>query len=535
MPSRLTAVLLLLAVPWISSCEDAAKSSGAQGVSAVPTAALAEAGHVLRRLGFGPTPRELEEVARNGTAWYVAQQLSPEDLDESAWEPLHLWRALLPLPTGEADGTTLAELVERQYVRALWSPRQLSESMTLFWEGHFNTNYWTVFNFVGGNEARAAWIETRENELFRALALGHFEDLLRVSATSPAMLITLDNVLNVAGNPNENFARELVELFSMGVDNGYTQADVEELARCFTGWGVCEKAPADLEDPLSACASGLPGASLAFHFDPARHDAGPKTIFAGTAWELSLPARAGSAGLDDGLDVLRHLSMLPQTAEFVCRKLARKFIADEPPAALVAAARDTWLATGGDIREVLRLLLSSSEFTAPAWRWTKVETPFESLCSTVRALEGLATRRIELTNFRAVLEMRLRQSLFRWLTPDGFPEQGDEQLGTGRLLGRIAFNEWIHLGEGDDLHFDVAGLVRRHGAQPSNAASVVATLGRLCYQERFSPADAALAVEFLTTDEAGQPRPLDPAAADYDLRLKQLAAFMASLPQGVEQ
>src|SRR6185436_15320767 len=158
------------------------------GVGAIPDQALAQAGHALRRIGFGPTPACLQEVGQQGVAWYVEQQLHPMDLDEQASEPLAGWLALLALPQSEQDQPTLVQLVERQIARAIWSPRQLVESMTLFWEGHFNTNYWTVFNACASNEARAVWLETRENELFRRLALGRFEDLLRASATSPAML-----------------------------------------------------------------------------------------------------------------------------------------------------------------------------------------------------------------------------------------------------------------------------------------------------------------------------------------------------------
>ena len=510
-------------------------SPGAPGISALSPQALAEAGHVLRRIGFGPTPTELEQVATHGRTWYVEQQLQPDLVDEEASEPLSTLLSLLPAPQSEADQPRLVPLVETQIVRAMFSPRQLSESLTLFWEGHFNTNYWTVFNFNGGNEARAAWLEWRENALFRSLALGRFEDLLRASATSPAMLITLDNVSNQAGNPNENYARELVELFTMGVDNGYTQHDVEELARCFTGWGVCEVPPGLADDPLAACASGSPGAVLAFHFDAAKHDSLAKTIFSGTGYELALPARSGAAGLDDGFDVLRHLAGLPQTATFIAGKLARKYVGDNPPPALVAQASAVWLASNGDLREVLRELLSSAEFLAPENTWNKVETPLESMCSSVRALEGNATRLVQLTNFRAVLELQLHQQLFRWPEPDGYAERGDEQLGTARLLGRIAFNEFIYLGEGDDILFDIAGLVSRHGAQKNNPASIVHTLGRLLYQDNFSATDEALGVQFLTSDAQQVPLALDPQAADYGQRLKQLAAFLASLPQGLQQ
>ncbi len=527
--------LALIAGLLLVGCDTKHASTIPAGVSAIPPQALAEAGHLLRRVGFGPTPTSLQDVGQHGSAWYIEQQLDPQDLDESSSQPLATWMALLALPQSEQAQPKLAQLVERQIVRAIWSPRQLVESMTLFWEGHFNTNYWAVYNWSQNGEARATWLETRENELFRGHALGRFEDLLRASATSPTMLITLDNCDNVAGNPNENYARELVELFTMGVDNGYTQHDIEELARCFTGWGLCEVAPTDVDDPLAACAPAIGGASLAFHFDAAQHDNGPKTIFAGTDHELDLPARVGNAGLDDGFDVLHDVANLPQTAHFLCWKLARKFVADNPPDALVQACSAVWISSGGDLTQVLRCLFNSAEFKSVQNTWNKVETPFESLCSTVRALEGLATREIQLTNLRAILELKLHQSLFCWPTPDGFSEVGDEQLGTARMLGRVAFNQWIYLGAGDDIQFDIASLVRCNGAVAGNATSIVRALGRVLYQENFNAADEALALEFLGTDMNHAPLPLDPHAGDYAKRLQELAAFMASLPQGVEQ
>lgn len=520
----------------LCACGGGGSGAGSStGIDSIPPQALAEAGHALRRVGFGPTPADLEAVARNGVRWYVESQLQPETIDENSSPELAAWLALLPEPQSEADQPSLATLVERQFARAIYSPRQLVESLTQFFEAHFNTNYYTHFNYFGGDEPRAAWLESLENQRFRNGCMGRFEDLLIASATSPAMLITLDNVSNSAGNPNENYARELVELFTLGVDNGYTQHDIEELARCFTGWSVCEVAPSDVDDPLASCAAGQPGAQVAFHFDASRHDSGPKTIFAGTPHELALPARAGDLGLADGFDVLTHLARLDGTADFLCTKLARKFIADDPPRDLIDAAKAVWHASDGDLREVLRALLTSPAFLDPAHAWIKVETPFESLVSTVRALEGHATRRIELTNFRAVLEMQLHHNLFRWPDPDGYPEGGDRLLGTSRLLGRIAFHEWIYRGENDDIRFDVAGLLHRHGARKGDAASLVRTLGKLLHQDRFLADDEALAVRFLTTDADGVPRALDPDAPDYARRLKELAAFVASLPQGVLQ
>jgi uncharacterized protein (DUF1800 family) len=510
----------------------ACSGGGAATESGAP-AAEAEAGHVLRRLGYGPTPTLLERLAREGVETWIGEQLAPQSVPESP-ELLALL-AQGPAPSSEWDAPTLDQLVKLSYARALFSNRQLVEQMVDFLETHLCTNYNRSFAMTGSPDA-AAWFEWRENDFFRAHALGRFEDLLVFSATSPAMLFTLDSATNVAGTPNENYARELLELHTVGVDGGYTQADVEEIARCFTGWSVCQVAPGSEQDPLAPC-GGPAGAKLwAFHFDAGQHDSGPKVVFAGTPYELYVPARPGNAGLQDGHDVLLHLAGLEQTARFVSSKLVQRFVADDPPPALVAAATAAWMQSGGELRAVLRKIFDSPQFHAPGQRWSKLETPLESACSTARALGATADRLERLVAMRVHLEGgALGQELFRWITPDGFPERGPDLLATAGLFGRLELHRGLYTGDDFHLAYDPIELLSSRGVELESAGAVVRELARLLYQERFSPEDQRLAVLFLETDENGHPRPLDTDEPDYELRLRQVACLLASLPQGVQQ
>ena len=207
------------------------------------------------------------------------------------------------------------EAMTRSVLRAVYSPWQLREQMTWFWMNHFSV-------FAGKAEIRV-YLADYEEKAIRPNALGRFRDLLEASARHPAMLRYLDNAQNRAGYLNENYARELMELHTLGVDGGYTQKDVQELARVLTGFGL-------------------------FAFSRAWHDDGPKTL-------LGQPIRArGERELDEALDRLaRH----PSTARFVSRKLAVFFVADEPPAALVERMAAEWARTDGDIAAVLRRCL----------------------------------------------------------------------------------------------------------------------------------------------------------------------------------
>lgn len=491
-------------------------------------------GHVLRRIAYGPTPTAIEDVLALGVEAYIDEQLDPASIDESGNLLLNTYLNSLN------EQTVPSDLFRMQLIRGLYSERQLQEQMTDFWETHFSTYFWTSFIYfartvqLGSAQAEIATtsIEWRENQAFRNNSLGNFEDLLLASATSPAMLIYLDNVSNIVGAPNENYARELVELHSLGVDNGYTQADVEELARCFTGWTVCKVAPADVDDPHAPClAPNDPTGVWAFHFEPSQHDYGAKVIFAGNPlYELTIPARpVGSLdGVLDGFEVIAQLAQRPETAVFVSTKLIRKFVADDAPPGLVAECLATWNQTNADMGAVMGTILDSNEFLGQAYRWNKIRTPMESLLATTRMFEGQTDAWSVLVSLYALGHVPMD-----FFTPDGFPETGVDQLGTSKLLERLLFSKSLY--DGSDPSFDLLSILNQGGVAPGDVDEIVDFFLELLFQGNFSPVDRQLAFDFLSTNELGVATPLDPLAPEYAERIGQFAAFLTGFPQFLKQ
>jgi len=294
------------------------------------------------------------------------------------------------------------ETQTRMLLRALYSPNQLEEEMTWFWMNHFSVSQQKgpIRAFVGDYEEHA----------IRPHALGRFRDLLGASARHPAMLVYLDNARNSAGRLNENYARELMELHTLGVDAGYTQRDVEALARILTGWSLDFSG----EQPS--------------RFYPRRHEYGAKQ-FLGT----TIQGR-GAAELDEALDLLvRH----PATARFVSRKLAMFFVADDPPPALVERMAATFTASGGEIGEVLRTMFVSPEFRASLG--TKFKDPLHYTLSALR----LALDQRPLPDFQtAVLPVlgalaRMGEPLYARATPDGYPLTRTDWASPGQLATRF--------------------------------------------------------------------------------------------------
>lgn len=360
--------------------------------------------HVLSRISFGPRADELERLRGMGLDAYVNEQLRPETIDDGELEEL----LAANLPTLAFDAPALVRLDDRPrvagelkaaaLVRAVLSRRQLFEVMVDFWSNHFN-----IYHFDG----HCALLKTVDDrEVIRRHALGSFRDLLGASARSPAMLVYLDNHTNRAAGPNENYARELMELHTLGVDGGYTHADIDEVARCFTGRSVDRRV--------------RPGT---YRFYPQFHDYGAKEVLG-----VEIPARGGQA---DGEQVLDLLASHPSTARHVAEKLCRRFLADEPPESAVESAAATFSATDGDLREVVRTILTGPEMAETAG--AKRKRPFELLVSALRALDaplGAGAVRPLVVALR-----RLGQSPFDWPTPDGYPDTADDWATVGGTLG----------------------------------------------------------------------------------------------------
>ena len=261
------------------------------------------------------------------------------------------------------------DLAEAKMLRAIYSNRQLEEQLDDFWYNHFNV-------FVDKGADRYLVTEY-ERDAIRPHVLGKFRDLLEATAKSPAMLFYLDNWQSVGPNApqprgqgnkakrglNENYGRELMELHTLGVDGGYTQKDVTEVARCFTGWTINQ-----------------PQRGGKFVFNPRLHDNGEKVVLG-----VTIPAGGGESDGEKVLDILAHH---PATAHFISKKLAMRFVADDPPAALVDRMADTFLKTDGDIRQVMLTMIDSKEFWSVGAYRSKVKSPLEMVASAVRAMNG---------------------------------------------------------------------------------------------------------------------------------------------------
>jgi len=402
--------------------------------------------HALNRLAFGPRPDDVERVRRMGLASWIDRQLQPSKIDDSALEQRleRLARASGANRIGFAAQERFApqanesaqpfapdrrdmrrdaraeveQLAEERLIRAAYSERQLEEVLVDFWFNHFN-----VF---AGKGRTAVYLPEYERDAIRPHVFGRFRDLLEATAKSPAMLFYLDNWMSVdpqtadrRGNANgkrrglnENYARELLELHTLGVDGGYTQKDVNEVARALTGWTM------SLPDRTN------PG-DEAFRFAPMFHDRGTKVVLGHTI--------KSGGGIEDGERVLDIVASHPSTARFIATKLARRFISDNPPASLVTRAAARFRETDGNLREVVRAIVTSPEFFAADARQAKVKTPFEFVVSAVRATET------EMTGARPLLKALrdLGMPLYGCQPPTGYDDTAETWISSGALVARI--------------------------------------------------------------------------------------------------
>ena len=319
------------------------KSPGA--ARAAPTWDRKRAAHLYRRAAFGGSPDELDLAVSLGREGAVSRLV---DFDRISSDGLEAYLSLFgfdPGGFGSAPFDRLAELTRWWYLRMQYTPRPLEEKMTLFWHNHFATSVTKV-----GEPA----LMYRQNQIFRSFGMGFFADLLLAVSRDPAMLIWLDNASSVKGRPNENFAREVMELFTMGRGN-YTQSDVREAARALTGWTV---------DPAN---------SYKFVYDPNIHDDGPKTFL-------------GRLGYFKPEDIIEILAARPETASFLTRKLARFFIGADPSPDLAARLTSLFSSTGGTIREIVRTILLSDDFDATADAPDQIKSPVEFIIGVLRAI-----------------------------------------------------------------------------------------------------------------------------------------------------
>jgi uncharacterized protein (DUF1800 family) len=443
--------------------------------------------HLLSRATFGPRPGDVARVRALGAAAWLEQQLHPERIDDAAIDaalqslaslrmsisellreyprldprvnsqgglagvvsnpPTSMTRRELleRYPAEKRPQRIVAELAAARMVRAVASERQLQEVMADFWFNHFN-----VFAPKG---AVRWYVGDFERTVIRPHALGTFPDLVRASARHPAMLFYLDNWLSVRpdftvpigpnrgrkAGLNENYARELMELHTLGVDGGYTQKDVTEVARAFTGWSI-----------------ERPQQDGRFVFRPHVHDDGEKVVL-GTR----LPARSGQ---QDGERVIELLVRHPSTARFVATKLVRRFVSDGPPPALVARVADAYRHTGGDVKSMLRVIFTSDEFRAPDAERAKIKKPLEFVASAVRAVGGTVDARGGFQLARAAAE--IGETLYGAQPPTGWPDRAAAWVNAGTLLARMNFALALVEGRLPGVRIDTSAMAT--GSEPQD-------------------------------------------------------------------
>ena len=423
--------------------------------------------HLVNRTSFGPRPGDLARVHDMGVAAYLEEQLHPERVPDApaqeqlaslsglrvtpasfaqdyylpmiasrqnftdtqkgsaklpylGWHLLAIAAVTLPNPARpstilQQNTVTQPELLyqrqnqqvfddlqSQKLLRAVNSQRQLEDVLTDFWFNHFNVDARKI-------EDRPVMVEY-ERDAIRPHVLGRFRDLLGAVAKSPAMLFYLDNWLSRANTLNENYGREILELHTLGVDGGYTQNDVVNVARAFTGWTMTK-----------------PHEATGFTFNPKIHDQKEKRILGRT-----LPAHRG---IEDGEEVLDLLAKHPSTARFIATKLVRRFVSDNPPPALVDRAAKTFLKTGGDLRETMQTILTAPEFYAPSARRAKLKTPFEYVASALRATGATVT------NPRALNATinAMGEPLYQCQPPTGYGDRATDWISTGALVSRMNF------------------------------------------------------------------------------------------------
>jgi len=568
-PRRTCAVLApgLLALALVSGCSSSPPAgAGGHTPPAPPSARIVEPPpryrvtlaastlredqrilHVLNRLGYGPRPGDLERVRQMGVERWIQRQLEPERIPDTVLEAAlgdypvlamsaaDLYRDYPPprqqdvqrfqsgqmtpqeirevFPPERRPAVINAQLQSAKITRAVLSERQLQEVMVDFWFNHFN-----VYALKGP----VRWMTAAyEREAIRPHALGRFRDLVVATAHHPAMLYYLDNWLStrddlvVPGRGrrglNENYARELLELHTLGVDGGYSQQDVVEVARCFTGWTI--------ERPQQG------GGYL---FRPLAHDRGAKHVLGTT-----IPAGGGQ---EDGLAVIDLLARHPSTARFIATKLVRRFVRDDPPKALVDRVAGVFRKTDGDIRTVLVAIITSSEFISADTYHAKTKTPLEVVASAVRALDG----RLEpppapgaparavgggLTLARQVA--RLGAPLYEAQPPTGYPDVAEAWINAGALLGRMNYALALAENRLPGVRTDVGRFVQ--GVDRGQPAAVLDRIVSVVLQGEISASTRQVLVSQLDSPEIVRATVDDRGPRNTDV--EKLAALVLGSPE----
>jgi uncharacterized protein (DUF1800 family) len=368
-----------------------------------------DAAHLLRRAGFGGTLEDIEALRRLGPALAVEKLLSfssfdgternPHDLDEQFQAAKEAGR-----PPNQQVASTIAVAQAWWLYKMRTSREPLKEKLALFWHGHFVS---------GLDKVRHGFMLKNQNELFRRLGLGKFQTLTLEVSKDPAMLRYLDNNVNTKKKPNENFARELMELFTMGVHGGYTERDIQEAARAFTGWTYNLRL-ADGDNRIK---------NPTFVFNQRDHDTGTKTVL-------------GRSGNLTGEDVVDITCKHPSTPKFIITKLWKYFVAPSISEATLEDLTKLWQKTDGNIRDLLREIFGSAEFYAPENRYSLIKTPIELVIGSLRASKA----QLEMQHENALTGVLSRMAQIPFYPPDVSGWDGDlDWIADTTMLNRLQF------------------------------------------------------------------------------------------------
>lgn len=428
--------------------------------------------HLLNRLTWGPRKSDLDKLNELGPEGYIDWQLNYESIPDPDIDAFMVGMTAMSMNHHDLDA-----LVEKNYndpyddmifsriYRAAFSERQLFELMVEFWTDHFNVplaDYLTV-KIVD------------DREVIRKHALGKFSDLLQASAKSPAMLIYLNTADSNKEYPNENYAREVMELHTLGVAGGYTEADVKAVARAFTGWTVDDDVP------------GM------FMFDERVHDYNEKTVLGHTL-------AAEQDGIQDGLQVLDILAKHESTAKHIARKLCVRFVSDNPPQGVVDSASKAFMETGGDIRKVMKVILTHGDFVRSGGQ--KFRRPMDVVAAMIRVTGAKF-------DYPPILQealVSMGHLPFGWIPPNGYPDSMGAWLNTGALLNRWNTGMLIAGAAYDDsgIHIPYDILLPASGA--STAAELVDSATQLILNGKINADDRAQLIDFVTDGGAASTR-----------------------------
>ena len=502
----------------------------------LPPIDITQARHLINRISYGITPSQLDAL-RSGEfdlAAYKNTQLHPA-IDSGCLAPIGVGQVesnvispFLTLPIA-----TRNDLQNYAILMAAYNDCQLREVLTQFWDNHFSTSFDTVNNKSGGSVLQTTAWELADNNAFRANALGNFRDLVEISTKSIAMLYYLDGNINFGWNPNENFGRELMELHTMSVDGGYTDLDVVNVAKAFSGWTVvdpdsdqstnnsyftCNSATHDYSDIVLDLGDGI-GANTITTAEP--HDA--------SSCEFS------------GLAVIDRLVNLSVTGEFICQKLTELLVSDKKTLTVVNVCKTVYansIADSDQIAQMVAAILNTDEFKNNDDYLDKVKTPLELEVGYLRNFDIVNSDAVPLSGALSSLSNELNQMsmfLFRFGTPDGFPEQSVDWLNSGRMLQRLAFISDVTFNTKPifDIYLDPTAFFAEH-VSTSTAVEIVDYLIDLALQNQNTILERNTALGILNNTNG-----FDGSSNDFDTetdanikqnRLRALLAVVLNYP-----